>query len=87
MEFWAPALDDYGNAIEVDVWLAQGGDGCRAAPFDGADVHEQDLVLEVVNDSREAGAELDQLTVVQLALKDGELQVLSPTEHELVNLA
>lgn len=32
--------DYYGNAIEIDVRLAQGADGFRTATFDGADVHE-----------------------------------------------
>ena len=37
--------DDYGHAIEIDVWLTQGADGFRTAAFDGAGVHQEDLVF------------------------------------------
>lgn len=80
-------LHDHRDAVEIDVGFAEGRDGARAAAFDWADVDEEHLVFVVVDDAREVGAELNELTSVELALEDRELKVLTPTEHQLVDLA
>jgi hypothetical protein len=80
-------LHDHRDAVEVDVGFAEGGDRGRAATFDGADVDEENLVFVVVDDAGEVGAKFDELSVVELTLEDGELEVFAPAEHELVDLA
>ncbi len=85
--FCGGRLHDYRDAVEVNVGLTECGDGARATALDGADVNEQHLVFVVVNDARQLRAQLDELPVVELALEDRKLEVLTPTEHELVHLA
>lgn len=49
---WPGRLHDYRDAVEVDVGLAQCGDGARTAALDRSDVDEQHLVFEVMDHAR-----------------------------------
>jgi hypothetical protein len=53
----------------------------------GAEVYDKDLVLVVVDDGRQGGAEMGQLHRVALAEKDGELGVVAAPFEVIEDLA
>ena len=48
---------------------------------------EEDLVIAMVNDGGQCGAEADEIGFGQLAFKDGVLQVVAPAAHGLKDFA
>jgi hypothetical protein len=75
------------DALRVDVGATEGLDGAGCAAFDYADVDEEDLIFVVMDEAIDTRTQLDQLAMVQLTLKHGELKVLAPTKHVLVDFA
>jgi hypothetical protein len=62
-------------------------DRSAATALDRADVNEHHLVFSSVDDVGETSAKLDELPLVQFALKDGELEMITISSHELKDLA
>lgn len=79
--------DDDGYPFGVLVGATNGSNGCGCGGGAGAHVDEEDLVLGVFDEAIEFNAKLDELAVVELALKDGELEVLPPAKHGFVDFA
>ena len=67
--------------------FAQGGDDAITASVGGAKVDEQDLIVSAVDDVLKLGLTLQQVDFGQLALKDAELDVISPVFHGFEDLA
>ena len=71
----------------MGVGLAEGGDDALAAAVAGAKVDEEDLVLAVVDDAAELLAAADEVAGGELALEDGELEVVAEAAHGLEDAA
>jgi hypothetical protein len=58
-----------------------------AAPFGGSEVHEQNLILVVVDDAGKFGAAPNQIARGELTLEYGVLQMIAIPAHGLEDLA
>ena len=79
--------DDVTGGVDGGVGAAEGGDDAVAAAFGGAEVDEEDLVLGVVDDLGEFAFEAGEVGAGELALEDGELEVVAPGAHDFEDAA
>jgi hypothetical protein len=63
------------------------GDDALAPAFGGTEIDEEDLILVVVNDGGQFGAEPDEVGGIQLAFENGVLEVVAITAHDLKDLS
>lgn len=73
--------------IHCRVRLAQRRDDAVPAPFRRPEIHEQHLVLHVVDNFRQFGAAPRQFHRRELAFEYGVLQMVAKPAHRLINLA
>jgi len=78
---------DDARRVDRRIGFAEGRDHAVAPPRGGPQVDEQDLVLGMVDDRRQCGPASRQVGGGQLALEDGELQVVAEPAHGLEDFA
>ena len=78
---------DNARRVECSVRFADGGDNSVAAPVGGAKIHEEHLVLLVVNDGGNQSTAACEVGRSELALEDRVLEVVAEPPHELEDLA
>jgi hypothetical protein len=78
---------DETGCVQGDVGLTERGDDAVAAAFGGAEVDEEDLIVVVVDDFGEFGAAADEVGGREMALEDGELEVVAVAAHGFEDLA
>lgn len=78
-------LDHHRTPLRCRIGLADRPNRSAPSPFHRPDVHEEDLVLRVMNHPYEVRPKLDELPRVQFAAKHRKLDVVAPTSHEAVH--
>lgn len=69
------------------VGLAEGGDGAFGTAFGGAEGDEEHLVFALVDEGAEFVFEAEAFVRGEVALEDGELEVIAPIEAGFVDAA
>jgi hypothetical protein len=82
----APSDDDAGGVYGY-VGQSERGDDAVTAAVGGAEMDEEDLVFIAMDDLREIVAAADEVGLGELALEDGELEVVAVVAHGLEDFA
>jgi hypothetical protein len=80
-------LHDDAGREDGRVGYAECGDDAVAPAFSGTEIDEEDLILVMVNDGGQFGAEPDEVGGIQLAFENGVLEVVAVTAHDLEDLS
>jgi hypothetical protein len=80
-------LDDKAGRVKVGVGRAEGGDETVSSAFGGAEVHEEDLVFDMVDDAREERFQFGFFAGCQVTLEDGKLEMIPEIAAGFENLS
>jgi hypothetical protein len=78
---------DETRGVDGGVREAKGCYDPVATAFGGAEMDEEDLVFRVLDDASKFDAAADEVSGSELAFKDGVLEVVAETAHELEDFA
>jgi len=80
-------LHDYAGRKDGRIGYAERGDDAVAPAFSGTEIDEEYLILVMVDDGSQFGAEPDEVGGIQLAFENGVLEVVAVAAHNLEDLS